>query len=537
MTPPPQGRRPNISSVHGLVASAHPLASQVGIRILDRGGNAFDAAVAVAAALGVVEPFMSGPAGIGFATMWVAQEARVRVLDFVPPVPHSFPFERFTTREQLARGPLSISLPGNLAGWCELSSRYGTLPLETLFSPAAALAEDGFALAEYGAWEINHELPKIDLFANLKPLWQKTYPFTDGVGVGQMVRQPELGKTLRDLGRHGPTYFYDGPLGEQIVRHIADMGGSMTEQDLRSVQAVWREPATARYRGLTIHVPPPPSEAFQFLLTMRLLECFDVSALERNGPDHIGLVIRAVRLAASVRIMRNNPSTADLSDILSDGHVKQLARRLREPAPITGPTEQWTAEAPKGGDPAHTTSFSIADRSGNMICVTQSLGTAFGSLVVVPGTGITLNNFLYWADVQPDSPNRTAPGASLPMCLSPSISTRDGRPVLALGTPGSYGIMQTQPQAMLQYIDFGLSLQQAIEAPRARVRDGNVVEVEDRIPADTIAALCARGHDISAFPDSWTMWVGGMQAIARDPETGLMTGAADPRRDGYAIGL
>ena len=123
------------------------------------------------------------------------------------------------------------------------------------------------------------------------------------------------------------------------------------------------------------------------------------------------------------------------------------------------------------------------------------------------------------------------------MCLSPSISTRDGRPVLALGTPGSYGIMQTQPQAMLQYIDFGLSLQQAVEAPRARVRDGNVVEVEDRLPADTIAALRTRGHDISAFPDSWTMWVGGMQAIARDPETGLMTGAADPRRDGYAIGL
>ena len=210
--------------------------------------------------------------------------------------------------------------------------------------------------------------------------------------------------------------------------------------------------------------------------------------------------------------------------------------RVRDGRPITGPTEQWM-EPPAGGeDPGHTTSFSIGDCDGNLVCVTQSLGSPFGSGVVVPGTGVCLNNFLYWTEVTPRSPNRTRPGAELPMCMSPSISTSDGRPVLALGTPGSYGILQTQVQALVQYLDFALPLQEAIEAPRARLWDGRFIQVEGRVPAATIAALKERGHGIEAFLP-WTMKVGGIQAIAVDPATGVMTGAADPRRDGYAVAL
>jgi gamma-glutamyltranspeptidase/glutathione hydrolase len=193
--------------------------------------------------------------------------------------------------------------------------------------------------------------------------------------------------------------------------------------------------------------------------------------------------------------------------------------------------------AAAGEDPGHTTSFSVADGEGNLLCVTQSLGSAFGSGVVVPETGVCLNNFLYWADVQPDSPNRTAPGSVLPMCMSPSLSTRDGVPELALGTPGSYGILQTQAQAMVHHLDFELGLQAAIEAPRARLWDGCAVELENRIAASVIDGLCRLGHAASAFPSGWTMKVGGMQAIRRDRRTGLLVGAADPRRDGYVIAL
>jgi len=282
---------------------------------------------------------------------------------------------------------------------------------------------------------------------------------------------------------------------------------------------------------LNVHVPPPHCEGFQFLLTLRLLEGLDIGALPKDGPEHLDLVYRAIRLAAGERIAHNNPSAEQLAEILSDAAVERLRRRLTDGRPVTGPTEQWTPQEQE--DPAHTTSLSVADSDGNLICITQSLGSPFGSGVVVPGTGLCLNNFLYWADVQTGSPNRARPGDALAMCMSPSISTRDGQPVLALGTPGSYGIMQTQAQAMVQYVDFGLPLQEAIEAPRARLWDGRLVEIENRIAPETIAELVRRGHDAQAFDIGWTMRCGGMQAIAVDPATGIFTGAADPRRDGY----
>ena len=191
-----------------------------------------------------------------------------------------------------------------------------------------------------------------------------------------------------------------------------------------------------------------------------------------------------------MRINNNNPSPQKLAELLDEDHVATLRARVRDGRPVAGPTEQWM-EPPPGEDPGHTTSFSIADHEGNLICVTQSLGSPFGSGVVVPGTGVCLNNFLYWSEVTPKSPNRTQPGAELPICMAPSISTLDGKPVLALGTPGSYGILQTQSQAFVQYVDFGLALQDAIEAPRARLFDGKLVQVEGRVPAAVVTRAAA----------------------------------------------
>jgi gamma-glutamyltranspeptidase / glutathione hydrolase len=201
--------------------------------------------------------------------------------------------------------------------------------------------------------------------------------------------------------------------------------------------------------------------------------------------------------------------------------------------PLDGPTEQWLTPQPVNLNKEHTTSMSIADREGNVVCITQSLGGAFGCGVVVPGTGICLNNFLYWGEVDVRGKNPLKPGQSLALPIAPSISTKDGKPVLSLGTPGSYGICQTQPQAVVQYKDFGLGLQDAIEAPRARLWDGQKVQAENRLAATTVEALRARGHDIEMV-EPFTMIVGGMQAVAIDPQTGAMTGAADPRRDSYA---
>jgi gamma-glutamyltranspeptidase/glutathione hydrolase len=528
------GKRPTISSVHGMVAAAHPLAVQAGARMLANGGNAFDAAVATSAALNVVEPFMSGLAGLGLATCYVAAEKRVRVLDFTPPVPSKFPVERFTRREEMQRGAMAVGTPGNLGGWTELQRTYGKLKLKDAFAPAIALARDGFPIIEFGVFEISSTAPEIAAHPSLHPIWSETY--TGGKGTveqGFLLRQPDLARTLEALASEGADHFYRGALGRAVIAHLDKLGGCLTMADLESMKAVWREPQTASYRGLTVNVPPPPCEGFQFLLTLRILEGFDLGRMERNGIDHVDTVCRAIRLAAGVRIANNAAANPNVAELLSDAHVETLRRRVKDGKPIEGPTEQWIAPPPGGAAAeSHTTSLSVVDRDGNAICITQSLGSPFGSAVVVPGTGLCLNNFLYWADVNPESPNRTKPGANLPMCVTPSISTKAGKPVLVLGTPGSYGILQTQPQAMVQYIDFGLPLQDAIEAPRTRLWDGRQIEPEARLSEATIAALRQRGHEVTPGPD-WTMRVGGMQGVAINQETGVLTGACDPRRDGY----
>jgi gamma-glutamyltranspeptidase/glutathione hydrolase len=526
------GKRPTVTSRHGMVAAAHPLAAAAGARILGNGGNAFDAAAATAAALNVVEPYMSGLAGQGLATCYIARERRVRSLSFMAAIPRRFPLEKLNNREQLARGPLSVGTPGNIAGWCEMVQTYGSKKLPELFAPAIKLARDGYSLIEFNVEEISGVVGTLSNTA-FGADWKKNYLGGISGGapkIGAVLRQPDLAKTLEALASEGPSLMYGGALGKKLVDRLQELGGVLTVDDLHEMKTEWVDPVSADYRGHTVHVPPPPCEAFQYLLTLRILEGFDLAKMPRNGTDHIDTVLRAIRLAAGVRIRTGVPSKQKLAELLSDGHVESLRARVRDKKPITGPTEQWTPDVAEG----HTTSFSIADAEGNMVCVTQSLGAVFGSGVVVPGTGVCCNNFLYWADVNPKSPNRAKPGEIMPVCVAPSIVTKGDKPVLALGTPGSYGILQTQPQAFVQYVDFGLPLQQAIEAPRARLTDGRDVLLEGRVDAKVHAELRERGHALSSGPD-WTMKVGGMQGVAVDPETGSFTGGCDPRRDGYVV--
>jgi gamma-glutamyltranspeptidase / glutathione hydrolase len=283
-----------------------------------------------------------------------------------------------------------------------------------------------------------------------------------------------------------------------------------------------------------VHVPPPPSQSFQFLLALRMFEGFDLARMERNGVRHLDTVWRAVRLAAGERIRVGKPSAQVLAELLGDAHVATLRERVADGVPIEGPTEQWIAP-PAGTQPdSHTASLSVADRWGNVVCITQSLGALYGSGVVVPGTGVCINNALFWGELDPRGPNALIPGGALMTAVSPTIALRDDAPVLALGTPGSYGITQTQAQAFVQHVDFGLGIQDAIEAPRARLWDGRRVQAEARIRPEVLAELGALGHAVEA-PVDWTMAVGGMQGIAIDPATGVMTGGADPRREGYVV--
>ena len=526
------GRRPSVSSLRGIVAAAHPQAAQAGASILRTGGNAFDAAVATAAALNVTEPYMSGLAGMGMATCYIAEEQRVRTLDFVTRVPSQFPAGRFSNREELARSPIAAGAPGNLAGWCELVRSHGRKSLAEVFAPAIVLARDGFPLTEYNVSAFNDTVAEFKGHHAFYDDWARNYTSGAAMAVGGVLRQPDLARTFEMIARDGPDHLYGGALGKALVSHVRALGGRLTLEDLESVEPVWLDPLVAMYRGIDVHTLPPPCEGFQYLLTLRILDGLDVTSMERNGLDHLDTLYRAIRLAAGTRIAHNNPSAERLTGLMSDDAVEIHRARVRDGEPIEGPTEQFLAPVPADLVHQHTTSFSVADGDGNIVCVTQSLGAKFGCGVVVPGHGVCLNNFLYWGEVDERGPNALRPGAPLALPLAPSIATRSARPVLALGTPGSYGICQTQVQALVQHIDFGLGIQDAIDAPRARLWDGRRVEVERRIPTDTIAALTERGHAAEAIAP-WSTAVGGMQGIAIDPTTGVMTGGCDARRDGF----
>ena len=531
------GRRPSVTSRRGVVAAAHPLAAQAGARILSNGGNAFDAAVATAAALDVVEPYMSGLAGMGTAMVYVAAERRVRCLDFTPAVPLKFdPIAR--RYDDLTRGPHGVGPPASLAGWMKLLDTYGTRTRAEVFADAIDLARGGFPVSEGNAHMISGRLNDIaERFAG----WSEIFlDHGEEPDAGWMLHQHDLAATYEALVSEGADHLYHGPLGQALVSEIQALGGALSMDDLAAVEARWMEPIQIPYRDLEVNGAPPPSEGFQMLMTLALVSHLDIGALERNGVEHLDAMIRAIRLSSRARFRHANAPIEIVEEILGDQNLDRLRGLLDSPEALNGPTEQIGAPPPLGSQPdpmlEHTTSFSVMDAEGNAICLTQSLGAGFGSGIVVQGHGVLTNDLLRWGDLNPLSPNHLYAGAPLSLPIAPTITLRDGEPVLALGTPGSYGICQTQPQALVQHVDFGLDVQVAIEAPRMRLMDGDTVLVESRIDQSVIDALSARGHGAEAT-DPWTMGVGGMQGASRNLDTGALQGGADPRRDGYAIGV
>ena len=522
------GGRPSMHSTSGMVAAAHPLAANAGAEMLRRGGNAFDAVAATAAALNVVEPFMSGLAGAGAATFLRAETGEVSCLDFIPPAPAGLKPAEMDGAVAMT-GPLAPCTPGNLAGWHGLQSRYGKLNFADVLEPAIRLATDGFPVSPFFIVETCSSISRIK-----DPDWHRIFRPGHDWKPGEVLKLPDLAATLTAIAKNGIEHLYGGELGEKLASHMAAEDGVITLEDLQAVSPIIEAPTKAAYRDRLIHVPPPPAESFQMLLALRILDSFDLKAMGLLSASHLDTVFRAIRIAAGLRIKHNRCSPKDAAALMAN--VEEFVARASDGKQVVGPTEKWSGDADfeRDAPKENTTSISVADKDGNMVCLTQSLGSAYGSGVMIPGTGVLLNNFLNWTDLNPASPNALQPGQRMAMCLAPSISTRDGKGVLALGTPGSYGILQTQVQAMVGYVDFDLHLQAAIDMPRARLWDGSQVYLERRVPHTVCRELSARGHDVTLLPDfSWR--AGGMQAVARDPDSGAMTGAADSRRDGAAI--
>ncbi len=319
-----------------------------------------------------------------------------------------------------------------------------------------------------------------------------------------------------------------------MTEFIQSLGGCLDMADLAEFEPRWQETTAGRFAGIDVHVPPPPCEAFQLLMTLAILDGLDLASDEPDGVRHVDRVWRAIRLSADARIRNNKPGAEKLAALLSDDAVGRLREAVEADEAVEGLTEMFPDATSTSAAKENTTSFSAIDAEGNAVCITQSLGAVYGAGIVVPGTGVCLNNFLNWGELNPEAPNFMAPGSELALPIAPSLSLKDGQPVLALGTPGSYGICQTQAQVMVQHMVYDRPLQAAVSAPRGRLWDGKRVCAESRYDPATLDGLRARGHAVEVV-DAYTWMVGGMHGIARDPATGALEGAADPRRDGYAV--
>jgi gamma-glutamyltranspeptidase/glutathione hydrolase len=338
--------------------------------------------------------------------------------------------------------------------------------------------------------------------------------------------------------------FYRGELAREIVESCTRHGGLITMEDLQKFVPRWLDQISTLYRGYEVAVPPPPCQAIQYLETLNILGGFDIAGLGHNTITSLHLFIEAAKLATADRAEYAAVANPPTSGLLSKDYAIRRRAFIRDRAQPTG-GERYTARKFPGeivaGDPygyirESTTHFDVIDGDGNAVGITQSLGSGFGSGMVVEGTGIALNNFMRWFDREPASPNAIGPSKKNEMCMSPVQIFKDEKLFALIGTPGSYGILQTTPQMIMNMIDHGMHIQAAIEAPRVKATSpGFLVDVEGRIPLSVRAGLEALGHELHILPD-WSMLVGGGHGIAVDQETGALMGGADPRRDGYAVG-
>jgi len=539
MPPHRHAYRPVVMGKRGVVTSAHPLASIAGAQILLEGGNAVDAAVAVASTLNVVEPFMSGIGGVGIMVFSSATRGERHILNFVGRVPQAADPDR-ATRADLEGGPRACLTPGTLGGWLAAHERFGTMPRPAVFAPAIRAATDGFPLT----WKNCEFFDKARATLARSAEAQQIYLGSDP-RPGRILVQKDLGDTFRQVAEGGAAVFYRGVVGRAICRAVRDDGGWLSEDDLTAFAPEWLAPIAMPYKAVEILTVPPPFAAFQALQTLGIVEGCGLDGWGHNSAEYLHHFIEAVKLATADRLAYGYAADVPVAALISKTYAASQRARIDPHHAGASEGERYNPQRLPGqieaGHPVefareHTTHFACADASGNVVTVTQTLGAPFGSGFAVPGTGIVLNNLLQWQDLDAESPNRVRPGRKVGTNMAPMQIFRDGRFFMSIGTPGSYGILQTTPQMLLNVVEFGMNIQEAIEAPRVRVYRDRLVDAESRVAADVRDDLARRGHQVNVI-DDWSWVVGGGQGITRDTESGALQGGADPRRDGYAIAV
>ncbi len=521
----------------GMVVTNHPLASAAGAEMLAAGGNAIDAAIASLFALTVVEPMMVGIVGGGTAHIRLADGSH-RILDgmsTVPkagradmyqPVPDGAPENYETVGRTNLVGPSAVAAPGSLRGWCEALRRFGTLSLDDVLQPAIRHAARGFVATPYLSGCIEEAAADLrrDQAASALLL-----PGGRPLQAGERLVNGDYAETLRLIAQQGEGALHGGPIGAAVAAHMAANGGYVGLDDLREYQVIERAPIRGLYRGWEILGPPPPAGSGVHITQMlNMLEGYDIAGLGFGSVDGIHLLAEVLKIAFADRAV----ATADpafvavpVARLISKEYAAE-----RRAAIDMGRAQRWGAGV-SPGEGAHTTHMTAADRDGNVVATTQTINNTFGARYVIPGTGIIPNNYMNLFDPRPGVAQSIAPGKRVTTSMSPMMALRDGKVVYALGLPGGKRIFPSAMQALVNLIDHGMSLQEAVEAPRVWT-EGPALEVEDTIPESVQKELRRRGHNVQMQPHV----AGGMNGIQFNPD-GSMTGAACWRADGTPIGV
>ncbi len=517
-----------------VVSTSHPLGAQAGLRMLQNGGNAVDAAIAAAAMMTIVEPCSNGLGSDAFCILWDGQ--KIHGLNASGPAPQAWTPEYFTrkygadAKTPPKRGWDSVSVPGAVGAWMALSQRFGKLPFADLLAPAIDVAERGYAVpvVVQHKWTAAAALTEI----NDQPGFARTFlPHGRAPHVGERFAMPEAALTLKLIAQSKGEAFYRGEVAEAIAAYAREHGGAMTAADLAAYQPEWVETITRDYRGHTLHEIPPNGQGIAALIALGILEKFDIASLPVDGVASQHLQIEAMKLAfadvykyvAEPRSMRLTPA-----QMLDDNYLSARAR-LIDPkrAQDFGP-----GHAPKGG----TIYLTAADESGMMVSFIQSNYMGFGSGVVVPKYGVSLQNRGHGFTLDRTSDNLVGPGKRPFQTIIPAFLTRDGQPVMSFGVMG--GDMQPQGhlQTLVRMLDYQQHPQAACDAPRWRW-NGGIVNAETGFDAATSSALQTMGHVVQPFNDSYQDYGAG-QFIWRlgSPAVEGYAAASDPRRDGQAAG-
>lgn len=551
--------RPAVVAPRGMVGCAHPLASLAGVRMLLAGGNAVDAAVAVATTLNVVEPYMSGVGGDGYMLIYLARTGQRIALDYVGRTARAADRSLYTP-ESMGEGALAPLVPGNLGGWLYALEHYGTMERADVFGPAITYAERGFPLTRTNAAFIapaRHRLNPAGLAV--------FFPGGREPRLGDLIVQSDLAHSFRQIVEGGAEVFYRGDLMKKMVACLQENGGVLTAEDFADFRVEENQRISTTFRGYEVTTLPPPCAGVQYLETLNLLEGLDLEGLGHLRAPYLHHVAEAIKIAvADRRAAFLGRSTPPVAGMLSKEYAARRRADIDPRRAAVGGGDRFVGvripgEVQPGEFPVsnaeQTTSFSVVDGDGNAVTVTHSLGQGFGSGLMVEGTGIFLNDFSWWMELDPESPNCIGPSKKIEMCMAPCQVFRDGRLFLSIGTPGGWGIPQTTTQMLLNVLAFDQDTQEAIDAPRFRTaiqlneapayvtdpaaipaNSGRELIVEGRIPASVTAELESYGHVVTRMPD-WTPAVGGGHGVKIDPTTGARIGGADPRRDGVAIGL